>query len=92
MNTDPERLRRLAEQEDGQPIAVGGLMHKAWIEENVGGVRDFIYRITQEDASSPIAEAEIEEIARCALAGGYKFNVEAFMTAFGRFKLNMPYE
>lgn len=54
-----------------------------------GDLRTFIYRITQDDAKSPVAEAEIEEIARCALRGGYKLNVDAFAAAFGRFQLRL---
>ena len=60
------------------------------VEMNVGGIRDFIYRITQEDAGSPISECEIEEIARCAVRGGYKLDVDAFTSAYGRFVLGLP--
>jgi len=62
------------------------------VRMNVGSIRDFIYRITKEDASSPMSEMEIEEIARCAVKGGYKLDVDAFAAAYGRFVLNMPIE
>lgn len=55
----------------------------------VGGVRDFIYRITQDDANSPISKSEIEDIARCAINGGYRLDVDSFTAAYGRFKLGM---
>lgn len=58
-------------------------------EVQVGPMRDFIYRITQDDARSPMSEAEIEEIARCALRGGYKFDIKSFTESFGRWKLGL---
>ena len=56
-------------------------------EQHACRLRDFIYRITKDDAKSPVSEAEVEEIARCALRGGYKFNTSAFAEAFGRWML-----
>lgn len=94
MNLDPDRLLKMAEIEDAcESIAVGGLMvDQQKQEDQVGSVRDFIYRITQDDASSPISESEIEHIARCALRGGYKFDVGAFASAYGRFVLDLRIE
>lgn len=61
-------------------------------EKRVASLRAFIYRITRDDARSPVSEAEIEEIARCALAGGYKNDVQMFAATFGRWVLDLPVE
>ncbi len=49
------------------------------VELNVPNMREFIYLAAK--LHSPVGEAEIEEIARCALRGGYKLDPMAFLEA-----------
>lgn len=100
LEDEPEALNQFLLKKVSKPYktkqlaidAVHPRIKQMIIGNEVGSVRDFIYSITKASAKSPMAEAEVEEIARCALNGGYKFNVDKFVAAFGRFLLNMPVE
>ncbi len=48
-------------------------------ERDVCALRDFVLRLVS--GQSPVAEAELEEVARAALRGGYRLDIPAFEKA-----------
>lgn len=49
-----------------------------------GKVREFIYAVVNR-LEGPVIESEIENLVRCALDGGYKFELTEILTAHGAF-------
>lgn len=49
-------------------------------------LKSYLYATTNKVAS-PVVEAELEEIVRCAFAGGYRFDIEKIAMAHGAFTI-----